>query len=684
MQLEIPVAEFNFAEFKRRADVPRGQKGNRKSQKKKISYKDYVCAFDIETTRIPQTDDTVMYIWQFCLLGDLENSVTLYGRTWTEFKDFLHTLNNLMNEDERLLIFIQNASYEFQFLRGIFQFDAEDVFCMKSRKILKFNIGKCEFRCSYLQTNMSLKAFLKKTEAKHQKTELKYSKERYWYTELNEVELRYCLNDVTGLCEAMYIQMLRDGDNVYTLPLTSTGYVRRDVRAAMRTMPKGYIYNIAPDYATYQELREAFRGGDTHANRFYADVLLTAKQNGLIHSADRSSSYPAVQCNNEYPISRFYDLKDPTFNKVMELIEVRGRAVLARVKITHLELADITFGCPCLSKSKCRNVIEAELDNGRILSADYLETTITDIDLAIILKEYKFETIEFSDVKHARYGRLPQCMIDVILKYYRKKTALKDVEGEDYFYTKAKNKLNAGYGMCAQDPMKENIVFEDEDYKPKPFDNPTEEMDNHNKRAFLSYSWAPWVTAWARYRLHEGIWLVHETKGAVFLYCDTDSIKYIGDVDFGKYNRERIAESKKSGGYATDPRGNVHYMGVFEQEKDMCAFKTLGAKKYCYIDTEGELHLTVAGVGKMAGVTELEKNGGIHAFNVGFTFREAGGLEAKYNDMKCGECKYVTSPDGEEHRVTSNVTLKESTYKLSLAQDYSDLLEGIERISLDF
>ena len=684
MQREILASEYNFAEFKKRTDVPRGQKGNRKFQKKKISYKDYVCAFDIETTRIPQTDDTVMYIWQFCLLEDLENSVTVYGRTWSEFKDFIHTLNKFMSEDERLLIFIHNASYEFQFLRGIFEFDAEDVFCIKSRKILKFNIGKCEFRCSYLQTNMNLRSFLKKMGARHQKTELEYSGERYWYTELNETELRYCLNDVTGLCEAMYIQMQRDGDNLYTLPLTSTGYVRRDAKEAMQKMPKGYIYNIAPDYATYKELREAFRGGDTHANRYYSNVLLTLKRNGLIHSADRSSSYPAVQCNNEYPISHFYDLKDPTFKKVMDLIEVRGRAVLARVKITGLELADNSFGCPYLSKSKCRNVVEAELDNGRILSAEYLETTLTDIDLAIILKEYKFGTIEFYDVKHARYGRLPQCLIDVTLDYYRKKTELKNVSGQEYFYMKSKNKLNSVYGMCAQDPLKENIVFEDEDYKPKLFDDPEEEMELHNKRAFLSYSWAPWVTAWARYRLHEGIWLVHKTKGAAFLYCDTDSIKYIGDVDFSKYNKERIAESKKSGSYATDPQGNVHYMGVFEQEEDMIAFKTLGAKKYCYIDTEGVLHLTVAGVGKSAGVKELEKNGGIQAFNVGFIFREAGGLEAKYNDMKCGECKYVMSPDGEEHRVTSNVTLKESTYTLSLAQDYSDLLEGIERISLDF
>lgn len=683
MQIEIPVAEYNFFDFEKREDVPRGQKGNKKYQKKRIYYKNFVCAFDIETTRIPNTEDTIMYIWQFCFLEDLENSITIYGRTWSEFKDLIHKLNKLMNEDERLLIFIHNASYEFQFLRGIFEFTEEDVFCMKSRKILKFNIGKCEFRCSYLQTNMSLRAFLKKMGAKHQKTELEYSGERYWYTPLTDDELRYCLNDVIGLCEAMYIQMKHDNDNLYTIPLTSTGYVRRDAKAAMRKLPKGYVYVIAPDYATYVELREAFRGGDTHANRYYSNILLTAEQNGLIHSADRSSSYPAVQCNDNYPISRFYDLENPSFDAVMELIEKRGRAVLARVKISGLTLQDSTYGCPYISKSKCRNLQGAELDNGRVLFADYLETTITDVDLGIILREYKYSDIEFYDVKHARYGKLPQCLIDVTLDYYRKKTELKNVVGQEYLYMKSKNKLNSVYGMCAQDPLKEEVIFKDEDYKPKPYEDPIEEMELHNQRAFLSYSWAPWVTAWARYRLHEGIWLVHETEGAAFLYCDTDSIKYIGDVDFTAYNRARIAESKKSGAFATDPNGVTHYMGVFESESDMLAFKTLGAKKYCYIDTEGKLHLTVAGVGKSAGVKELEKYGGISAFNIGFIFREAGGLEAKYNDMKCGECKYLISPDGEQHRVTSNVTLKESTYTLSLTQEYSDLLDGIERQGLD-
>ena len=35
----------------------------------KYQYKDIVTAFDIETTRLPELEQTVMYIWQWCF-GD--------------------------------------------------------------------------------------------------------------------------------------------------------------------------------------------------------------------------------------------------------------------------------------------------------------------------------------------------------------------------------------------------------------------------------------------------------------------------------------------------------------------------------------------------------------------------------------------------------------------------------------
>lgn len=680
---ELPVSEFDYNWFDRIVDAARPV-GNQASRRKRV-YKDLICAFDIETTRIAFSDESVMYIWQFCLLQDLDNYVAVYGRTWNEFKSFINSINALLHPCERILIYVHNLSYEFQFLRGVFEFSADDVFAVRSRKVLKCMIGNCEFRCSYLQTNMNLRAFAKKMGAPHQKTTLDYGGSRYWYTPITGDELRYCLNDVICLCESMYIQMKRDNDTQYTIPLTSTGYVRRDARTAMKKWPADFVKDQLPPYELYVELREAFRGGNTHANRYYSDILLTSDYVGLIHSADRSSSYPAVQCNNLYPISMFYPVVDPTIDKVMDLIKRRKRAILTRCRFYGIRLIDRTWGAPYLSISKCGNVYNSINDNGRILSADYLETTINDIDLSIILSEYEFDDIELYDTFHARYGKLPAPLIDCTINYYRAKTELKGTADPDleYQYMKSKNKLNSIYGMMAQDPVKPDILFKDGDFEISHEKSGPELLDQYYRRAFLSYAWGVWVTSWARFRLEEGIRIVHDTPGAEFLYCDTDSVKYIGNVDFTEYNNARIAESKNSGSYATDPAGTTHYMGVFEVEKDMLAFKTLGAKKYCYIDIEGNTHLTVAGVGKKAGLEELRCAGGIDAFNRGMVFLRGGGLESIYNDRGPGEAVIIEDENGNMQRVTSNVTLRNSSYTLDVTQEYSNLLRGMTIEALD-
>lgn len=99
------------------------------------------------------------------------------------------------------------------------------------------------------------------------------------------------------------------------------------------------------------------------------------------------------------------------------------------------------MGLSLFGKDKCRSIVNGVFDNGRVLSADYLETSITDVDLRIIVEEYHINEIVPIEVYTARYGKLPEAMIETICLYYKKKTELKDVEGQEYFYMKSKNKL---------------------------------------------------------------------------------------------------------------------------------------------------------------------------------------------------------------------------------------------------
>lgn len=641
-------------------------------QNRKLHYKDIIAAFDIETTRLAEIEQAIMYVWQL----HLDGIGTIIGRTWDELWALLKQFRDELQK-ETVCIFVHNLSYEFQFLRAIYNFQEDEVFAVDSRKVLKCTMwdGAIEFRCSYLHSNMSLDQYTKKMGVEHAKLsgeDFDYSIRRYPWTPLTDKEIAYCTHDVLGLVEAIKKEMEMDGDNLYTFPLTSTGYVRRDAKSAMRQSRNHGVKDILPDYELYTLLREAFRGGNTHANRFYAERILH-----YVKSADRVSSYPEVMCNHKYPVSEFHKSCDNSPDRVISLITKQKKAVVCRVKLWSVRLIDEFWGCPYLSFDKCRNVINGARDNGRILSADYLETTVTDVDLKIILEEYEFDNMEFTDVYYARYGYLPKPLIDVVQDYYRKKTELKNVPGQEVYYTKAKNKLNSCYGMMAQDPGKKSNIFSGGEWSVEDKEQ-KEILDERNKHAFLAYQWGVWVTAWARYELEEGL----KIAGHNFVYCDTDSVKYIGDCDFSAYNRAKEKRSSETGAYATDKHGDTFYMGVYESDGSYSEFATMGAKKYVYKETlDDETHCTIAGVNKKLGGKELDKNGGISAFRRGFVFREAGGTESVYNDHPTNG---VIEIDGHKLLITPNIVIRESEYTLGVSRDYASLLLEIGKETVDF
>ena len=674
----VKCADFQPERYFSKPPLLKNRRGNPGGKKR--HYIGITTAFDIETTLIDSVEQSVMYIWQWQFGEDY----TVIGRAWDEFLDLQKRIKAVLPEDRWLVVYVHNLSYEFQFLKGIYSFYPDDVFAVASRKVVKADMWGCfEFRCSYKLTNMSLKQFTSKMRVEHQKLsgdEFNYGLKRYPWTELSEEELEYCINDVLGLVEAVNALMARDGDTLQTIPLTSTGYVRRNAKRALKdgSVHHNFVYSILPDIETYRALREAFRGGNTHANRYYAGDIVEN-----VHSADRSSSYPAVMCNCEFPMSAFTPIlpKDLNPDYISRCITIRHKALLLRIGIKNLRLRDPFWGCPYLSKDKCRNIHKAvdTEDNGRILEAEYLETTITDIDLKIIMEEYKGEII-FLQGWYASYKKLPEALINEVIKYYKDKTELKGVAGQEIYYDKAKALLNSLYGMMAQDPVKHNLIFKQVgDWEEDTSLTDEEILGRSNQKAFLAYQWGVWVTAHSRDALERGIRLVQETEGADFIYCDTDSVKYTGTVDWTGYNSDRIAECKESGSMATDPAGITHYMGVFETEdlKDTGYayryFKTLGAKKYAYVEREGEgVHCTIAGVNKKKGGKELDKHGGLSAFAEGFVFREAGGTRAVYNDTP--EMDHVVIDD-RSLPVTANVAILPSEYTLGITGEYERIIK---------
>lgn len=430
-----------------------------------------------------------------------------------------------------------------------------------------------------------------------------------------------------------------------------------------------------------------------------ADFMLAMSVLSDLDSYDIKSSYPTEIVNSDFPVSKFTMLKNVDQNKLEDLIYTKHKAVLFRCVLQNVTLKDDLVPVPYIPTSKCRGIYNGAYDNGRVLSAEVIgEITLTDIDYRIIKDQYDFD-ITILDCASARYGKLPKQLRDVVMEYFKAKTDLQDKPTDaehtaafyKLLYDKMKNLLNAQYGMMAQDPVKPSIKYVNsvEDlYEPE--DTAAEILLNdHNKHAFLNYAWGCWVTCRAREHLQAGI----DLAGNQFVYCDTDSVKYVGTLDWSKLNEPMKKTAKKNHTFAVASDGTEVYMGLFEQEKHIKRFKTMGAKKYAYIDMEDKLHITIAGVNKRIGAIELERAAKKHDVKIGppvdplmmmdegFVFKFAGGLEARYSDQPKTE-EYIT-PDGVPIRITRNVSLVDNTKTLGLTGEYRELLQKCKRMNID-
>lgn len=646
------------------ASIQKRRRGNQGKRDNKRKYKDLMCAFDIESTNDKDLQQAFMYIWQFQI-----DDETIIGRTWDEFLIFCERITNKLKQDEYLMIYVHNLSYEFSFLKGIYLFDPDEVFCTDRRKVLKCEMfHHMELRCSYMLTNMSLKTFTKRMGVKEKLSgdEYDYLVQRYSWTKLTERELEYCITDVQSLVEALKVYYAIENDNHYSIPLTSTGFVRRDCKAAMRHFNWNDLHNMQPDYDVYVLLKNAFRGGNTHANRYMAGRIIEK-----VSSYDRVSSYPDVQINELFPMSPWIKEDNIDLDRACRKIYKHNRACLMRIGFVNIQLSDPMDGCPYIAKHKCLKLSGHHNDNGRILQADYLELACTDIDLKIILNQYTYDKVHIFEFYHSRYGKLPKPLREVIMDYYQRKTDLKNVPGQEIYYNSAKARLNAVYGMTVQDICKRNILYQDDDFVIDMDLTDQELYEQTIRKAFIAYAWGVWTTCWARYHLQKAIDLV----GYNFVYCDTDSVKFIddGSVSFKKYNDARKRDSIQNGGLAKDRAGKEYYLGLYDYEGTYKKFVTLGAKKYAYVDQADKLHITVAGCGKSAGARELAARGGIDSFREGFTFYEAGGTESVYNDIRE---PYYIDVGGHQLEITSNVMIRPSTYTLGITGEYEKILRN--------
>lgn len=640
-------------------------------EKGKRKYVDVVATFDIETTTISKEvcnifdkDFGFMYVWQFCIDG-----IVVMGRTWQEYKEFLDRLLYEMGcIDAYLVCYVHNLQFEFQFLRNFFQIS--NIFAREKRNVVYAQMEGVEYRCSYALTNMGLAKFLEKTKGViHKKgKDFDYRQLRFPDTELTNEEYGYCVCDVLGLWEAIMTQL--EDDDLFTIPITSTGYVRRDFREVCRedSHHMKMFRKSALNERTYILSREASRGAISGSSHIHTDEILED-----VDSFDIKSSYPFQMATNYFPQSKFVKMSarygTDKFDKLLAT-----QCCIITWSCRNIRLKKWT-GIPYISKAKCRAIANAKCGNGKVYMAERIGMTCTEIDFEIInnLYDYDKDTVVIHEIWCAGRDLLSKSFRKLLMEMFQHKTNLED--GDPYLYMKYKNKINASFGMMLTDILNPEIVFDptnDVPWNSNEVTNYGKELFKYyrNRNSFLSYQHGVWVLAHARSALNDGMQIV----GADLVQVDTDSVKTLGDYkhEFEKLNQSIIdkAESYDVKPYSYKD-GKKHYLGVWEYEGRYNYFKTLGAKKYA-VDKGKGIECTVSGLSKGAGKW-FDMNGGLDMFKNGTIVPSSvsGRTASVYNDLPKPVKINVL---GHEIVLGSNIAIKNVDYTLGMTSEWLDMV----------
>lgn len=683
-------------------------------------------SFDIETTSFYRDENgetysydryqklgckmekcSLMYVWQFGI-----NGTCIMGRTWSEFVLMMKQLSLLLNlnTNRKIVIYVHNLSYEFQFIKELFEWDK--VFSLDLRKpVYARTVEGIEFRCSYLLSGYSLAKLgehLTKHECSKLVGDLDYSLIRHTATPLTPKEKSYCINDIkVVMC---YIdELITQYGNITKLPLTKTGFVRKYCRAMCLTTrnEKGkkvpnwrYIDTIRNLRITgideFNMLQRAFTGGFTHSNAKYTDIVVNE-----VDSYDFTSSYPYVMVSEKFPMSTGVKIKIANW-KQFDTLTSKYCCVF---DIEFTNIYAINENENPISSSKCivkENVAE---NNGRVVCAKRIVLTITEIDYKIFKQFYRWENARIGEMWCYRKDYLPTEFINAILDLYEKKTTLKGVTGKEVEYLNSKEMLNSCYGMCVTNPLREEVIYENSQWCENELSDERKvemlQVYNESKNRFLFYPWGIYVTAFARRNLFSGVLECDDD----YIYSDTDSVKIKnGDLHkeyFRRYNEVvqiKLREACNHHGISFDKiepktiRGECKVLGVWDYEGRYKRFKTLGAKRYM-VEKENALYvgntkynysLTCSGVNKKCAIPYMLEKFGENGIFEGFTnylaipphgtgknihtyidYHQTGAITDYLGNM----CEYDT---------LSGVHLEPTGYTLSLSVMYINYLMNIK------
>lgn len=683
-------------------------------EKGKTEYFNIPASFDIETTSFSVTNSetgesmkaATMYIWQLGI-----NGAVIYGRAWEEFLEVLNQLVDYLELSirRRLIIYVHNLGYEFQFIRHIFEWNK--VFAIKQRRPVYAICQGLEFRCSLFLSNYALAYIgdnlLHKYPIKKLVGDLDYSKLRHSKTPLTQEELNYCINDVRVVMSYIQEKIELDGD-ITQIPLTNTGYVRNYCRKecfygdipeenkeARRRVQMNYksimkSLQITSD-EEYDQMVRAFMGGFTHAGALYSGKVMYD-----VGSADLASSYPYTIVAQYFPMTKGEYIGSIEDNKLFNHY-LANYCCLFDIEITNM-MPIQEFENP-LSESRCKIDGKFVVNNGRLVSAEKCTTTLTELDYDTISKFYKWDSVKIMNMRVYHRGYLPKPLILAVLSLYKDKTELKGVEGKEIEYLVSKGMINAAFGMMVTAIVRDEFEYNHEWTREGADVDSQLAYYNKSFNRFLYYGWGVWVTSHARHNLFSAIL----EFGDDYVYSDTDSIKGINFDDheayFKKYNDVVFNKLLDMCNHYNIPfsackpktkNGETKLIGVWEREEGYKRFKTVGAKRYMYEYEDGSMSMTVSGLNKKHAMPYLMKEYNNDKDLIFEIFGEGmfipaghtGKLTMSYIDDELkGTLVDYLGTKAEFHELSS-IHMEPQSYFMSLVGDYIKFLKGVQYVEI--
>ena len=661
-------------------------------KKRKVHYLKLGCGFDIETSKIPLKDgDTIAfcYHWQFgiedyCIMGRHLSTMESF------FKMLIEHIKSLY-EKTQLLVLDANLGYEWQFCKHYWHhLRISDLFAKEKRDPIYITVGDalCFREVLGLWGHSLSQIATDHCGMEKLVDDLDYDVIRVSSTPMSEKEIGYCVRDVEILVVLGHkIFNTYYGKNK-TMPFTSTGIVRNEIKAEFGSKLKSWrktIESWMPSESDYELFRtKLFKGGISGSNILQMDTELDD-----VVGADITSDYPFQMLTEKFPMGAAIECDCTDFMKDDKPYIAVIRFNKFRSKTCHA----------LMSAHKALNVEEIRvdstiLDNNRIQYCENIEFAVNDIEFNALKKAYKWDHAyvkrcwKFDD----GYDFLPIEIRRVVIRWYLKKEALKENYSDTQEYKDAKAFVNGIFGMmCTALYLEEYSFIEDICDIDVDEETGRKSYDECCKFLFLSPYWGFWITSYARAMLMD---VICKFPRCIVQY-DTDSVYF---RDNGNKDAEGLKRYLKNFNRVTSNKNYMRFLreermlslGTWDFTEKFVNFKALGAKRYMYQTHDGNIKVVVAGLRKskkdkrstlLHMLEYVNERDGTNLTPFEF-FKDGMYIDEEHSEKLCShyiDDFYVVNYNGEILEVPSCIVLEPIPFKMGLGEMHKSLLIAVQR-----